>query len=359
MIGHAYFGINTQCLWDENSNGKKQVLINPSPMNILDYCNAVEARDIRVDTNYQRTDKVWPEKAQQYLIESIILGYPIPKLFLHQKIDLKSKRSIKFVVDGQQRTKAIVDYFEGKFAFSSKSTIPKLAGKTFDMLDEESQNDFLTYSLSIDLFVTATREEIIETFRRINSYTVPLNAEEKRHANHHGEMKWFISELAKKYSERLAQLGTLSEKNLARMVGFKFFSELICFLDRGEILTTNAKLLDGLYTKYDKEFSKGVEIKEQVESAMEKLGDWPWLQGLNVVKPHILGMLILTLINESSSKQLQNEMRIKEGLSSLSEAIEVNQSSEWTDFVNAASKTTNDGKRKEVIYKTLAMVLFE
>ncbi|MCA3391461.1 MAG: DUF262 domain-containing protein, partial [Roseomonas sp.] len=187
------------------------MLINASPMNILDYCNAFMSGDIKVDTNYQRTDRVWPTQAQQYLIESIILGYPIPIFFLHQKIDLKSKKSIKYVVDGQQRSRAIIDFFKGNLFISKKSNAPQLAGKSFEMLDENDQNAFLSYSLPIDLFVTASREEIIETFRRINSYTVPLNAEEKRHANNQGEMKWFVNDLAEKYSELLASLGALTE----------------------------------------------------------------------------------------------------------------------------------------------------
>ncbi len=328
-------------------------------MNILDYCNAFEAGDIKVDANYQRTDRVWPEQAQQYLIETIILGYPVPKFFLHQKIDLKSKRSTKFVVDGQQRSRAIVDYFAGKYSISKKSNAVQLAGKTFEMLDEESQNAFLSYSLPIDLFVTASREEIIETFRRINSYTVPLNAEEMRHANYQGEMKWFIYDLATKYSEQLAQLGTLSEKNLARMVDFKFFTELVCFLVRNEIITTNAKLLDSLYAKYDKEFQAATEIRLKVDSSLETLRHWPWLQGLNVVKPHILEMILMALINEAPNKQLRNEMRIKEGLSALSEAIENGDSAEWAEFVKAASRTTNDRNRKLVIYASLVRVLFE
>lgn len=334
------------------------MLINPSPMNILDYCDAFLNGDIKVDSNYQRTDKVWPEQAQQYLIETIILGYPIPKFFLHQQIDLKSKRSKKYVVDGQQRSRAIVNYFTGKFSISKKSMVSRLAGKSFEMLNEDDQNAFLSYSLPIDLFVTASREEIIETFRRINSYTVPLNAEEKRHANHQGEMKWFVYQLASEYSEQLASLGTLTEKNLARMVDFKFFSEIVCFIDRGEIVTTNAKLLDNLYVKYDKEFSNAVSYKEKIGFALTIISGWPWLHELNVVKPHIMQMIIMSLINESPLRPLRNEPLIKEGFSELSEAIETGGNEKWATFVKAAEKTTNDKARRLVIYDSVSRVMF-
>ena len=40
-------------------------------------------------------------------------------------------------------------------------------------------------------------------------------------------------------------------------------------------------------------------------------------------------------------------------------AIEINDTKEWADFVIAASKTTNDGKRKQIIYNTLVSVLFK
>lgn len=334
------------------------MLINASPMNILDYCNAFLAGDIKVDPNYQRTDRVWPDEARQYLIETIILGYPVPKFFLHQKIDLKSKKSMKFVVDGQQRSRAIVDFFAGKFSMSKKTNPPQLAGKTFDMLDDNEQNAFLSYSLPIDLFVTASREEIIETFRRINSYTVPLNAEEKRHANNQGEMKWFVYDLAKTYSEKLALLGTLTEKNLARMVDLKFFSEIVCFIDNEKIVTTNAKLLDDLYSKHDKVFNNAIAVRDKIDFAMNIIGNWNWLQGLNVVKQHILEMIILSLINESPTKAMKPEAKIKEGFSELSEAIETGTSATWSDFVKAAEKTTNDKTRKSVIYASVTKVIF-
>lgn len=334
------------------------MLINPSPMNVLDYCTAFLNGSIKVDQKYQRTDKVWPVQAQQYLIESIILGFPIPKLFLHQHIDVKSKKSMKFVVDGQQRSKAIIDFFSGKIAISRKSNAAQLAGKTFESLGEDEQNAFLSYSLPIDLFVTASREEIIETFRRINSYTVPLNAEEKRHANHQGEMKWFVYDLATRYSEQLTLIGSLSEKNLARMVDFKFFSEIVLFIDRDQIVTTTAKLLDNLYGRYDKEFPNAAGTKDKIDNAMGIILGWPWLQGLNVVKPHILQMILMSLIYECPTKTLQPEVMIKSAFSELSEAIEGGVAVPQSPFVEAASRTTNDKSRKLVIYKYISGVLF-
>lgn len=334
------------------------MIIISNPMNVLDYCNATTEGSIKVDTNYQRTDKVWPEKAKQYLIETVILGYPIPKLFLHQKIDLKSKKSTKYIVDGQQRSKAIYDYFIGKFSLSNSSTNPELAGKKFNSLNEDYQNAFLSYPLPIDLFVQASREEIIETFRRINSYTVPLNAEEKRHANHQGVMKWFVYDLARKYSERLAVIGTFTDKNLSRMADFRFFSEVVVFLDSKEIVTMNSSQLDKLYAKYDPEFPNADYVNSKLEQAMSIVFGWNWLTGLNVVRTYIMQMIILSIANNLEHHALLSEDLIKENLSALSEAIETEDKDKFAKFVVATSKTTNEKSRKIVIYEYVTKALF-
>jgi hypothetical protein len=60
------------------------------------------------------------------------------------------------------------------------SRISDIAGKSYSELDETSQHRFLDYGLSVNLFVSTTREEVRKVFRRMNSYTVPLNAEEHR-----------------------------------------------------------------------------------------------------------------------------------------------------------------------------------
>jgi len=335
------------------------MLISPSPMNILDYCNDFISGKIRVDTNYQRTDKVWPPQAKRYLIESILLGYPIPKFFLHQKIDAKSRTALKYIVDGQQRTMAIIEFFQNKISISKACKNLDIAGKSFDSLSDEYQDRFLSYSIPVDLFVTAQKEEIIETFRRINSYTVPLNSEEKRHANHQGDMKWFIHALATNFSNQLLEIGVFTDKNLARMADYKFYAEIILFLDKNKIVTTTAKPLDDLYAKYDKEFQNASVYLERLENAFTIAIGWEWLNGLQITATHIFQMLIASILFNEGKEFLSEEI-IHLNLSSLSEALEQGfAATEHRDFLASASKTTNDGTRRTEICNILTSMIYK
>ena len=59
------------------------------------YCQQMREKSIIVNHDYQRSDKVWPPAARSYLIETILLGFPIPKLSLYQTTDLKTKKTKK------------------------------------------------------------------------------------------------------------------------------------------------------------------------------------------------------------------------------------------------------------------------
>ena len=73
---------------------------------VADYCEMLDRKEVRVNREYQRSDEVWPRTAQSFLVETILLNFPVPKLFLHQQADPRTGRPIKEIVDGQQRTKA-------------------------------------------------------------------------------------------------------------------------------------------------------------------------------------------------------------------------------------------------------------
>jgi Protein of unknown function DUF262 len=166
-------------------------------MTVVDYCAGMDRKEIIVNRDYQRSDKVWPDSAKSYLIESAILGYPIPKLFLYQRTDVKSRKTIKEIVDGQQRSMAIYEFFHDEFILAGSLDTEELRGNRYSQLEPELQHKFLDFSLSIDLFVSAARSQVVEVFRRMNSYTVPLNPEEHRHASFQGRFKWFINRISK------------------------------------------------------------------------------------------------------------------------------------------------------------------
>jgi hypothetical protein len=52
-------------------------------MTVAAYCASIDRGDVKVNRDYQRSDKVWPESARGYLIETIILGFPLPKMYLY------------------------------------------------------------------------------------------------------------------------------------------------------------------------------------------------------------------------------------------------------------------------------------
>src|SRR3546814_11326305 len=92
----------------------------------------------------------------------------------------------KEIVDGQQRIKTIVRFHEDGLSLQGES---KYAGKRFSDLDEEIQNKFVSYTVSVDVIRNATRAEIIQMFRRMNAYTLPLNEPKKRNYYFKGAFK--------------------------------------------------------------------------------------------------------------------------------------------------------------------------
>ena len=188
---------------------------------VSDYCAAMDRGEIVVNREYQRSERVWPDIARSFLIETMLLGFPMPKLYLYSVVDLKKRKTVKEIVDGQQRSMAIKEFFDDKFVLSRKLEIEDFCGKKFSELDPEWQQKFITYAISADLFVSATDEEVRETFRRMNSYTIPLNPEEQRHAEFQGVFKWFVHRIAKANQGIFVRAGIFGDKPLVRMQDLK------------------------------------------------------------------------------------------------------------------------------------------
>jgi hypothetical protein len=265
-------------------------------MTVAEYCAAMHRNEIIVNKNYQRSDQVWPDVARSFLIESILLGFPIPKIYLHSITHLKTRQTIKEIVDGQQRSRAIFDFFFDKLTLSRHLETEEIRELTYSDLPDEWKSRFISASISIDLFLAATPDEVVQVFRRMNSYTVPLNPEELRNAEYQGAFKWFIYEKSGKYAVPLTGLGVFGAKGLVRMQDLKLYTEILHAVEHG-ITTTNKKALDSLYREYDKTFSRSVEFNELIDFAFDRIVQMSFLKGSNLAKPYMIYSLTLALID--------------------------------------------------------------
>ena len=109
-------------------------------------------------------------------------------------MDIRKGATIREVVDGQQRLNAIFDYLRDGFAVQKfhNSTV---GGLKFSEFSENERERFLNYELSVALLVGATDPDVLDIFARINSFTITLNAQEKRNAKYFGAFKIFVYSL--------------------------------------------------------------------------------------------------------------------------------------------------------------------
>jgi hypothetical protein len=345
------------------------VEIDQTQDTVANYCNALRRDEVEVNRDYQRSDRVWPLAARQFLIETILLDYPIPKLSLHQVTDLKTKSSLRYVVDGQQRTRAIFDFFNGDLRLAASTVIPSGAGKKLDDLDTDLQEQFLNYLLSLDLLQNAVPDEVRDVFRRINAYTVPLNPEESRHARFQGPFKWFVYRIAADFGAGLEALGTFSEKQLVRMQDTKLVSEICHAAIRG-IQTTSKSKLDRLYRDFDRTFEEEPDLDRRVRQAIGRLLDLKGIYRSELAKSYQVYAMILALmhfdeplatISDAIPPREHGELDLDEattGLAVVEEAlVDDSTTGPYGDFVRASSSRTNVADQRVTRVATLYEVL--
>lgn len=134
-------------------------------------------KNINPTPEYQRYS-VWNKKQQQLLMDSIYQGMDIPKLYLRKT---KDGSEFKYeAVDGQQRMRAIWEFYENKYVLNNEST-PDLNGKCYNDLEMEERQKFDMFNFSVVIIREASDPEIREMFCRLQNGK-PLNAAEKRNA---------------------------------------------------------------------------------------------------------------------------------------------------------------------------------
>ncbi len=168
---------------------------------------------LELSPDFQRRS-VWSDKAKSYLIDTILRGKPMPKILITQR--LEGAKNVRVVVDGQQRLRAILSYFDGDFKIS-KAHDKDLSRHTYSTLPGGLDKEFLKYELGVDLLFDIPYNEILDIFARINSYTVKLEPQEIFNARYLGYFKQTIYRLGFRYVNYFIESGILTRSKVTRM----------------------------------------------------------------------------------------------------------------------------------------------
>ncbi|WP_165418843.1 GmrSD restriction endonuclease domain-containing protein [Rhizobium ruizarguesonis] len=145
---------------------------------------------------------VWTNNNASKLIESIILNVPIPPCYLSQNDDFELD-----VIDGQQRLYSIYRFVENQFELSNLEVISEFNGDRFFELSPKIQRQIKTHTLRCVLITNESHPEVkFDVFERLNTNTVPLNAQELRNCVYRGTLNLLLNECSE-YQSWLKILG--------------------------------------------------------------------------------------------------------------------------------------------------------
>lgn len=158
---------------------------------------------------YQR-DFIWTQKHRSQFIESVILGLPVPFIFVAETEDGQLE-----VVDGAQRIQTIESFITGDLKLNKLDTLNNLNGFTYEDLPTKQQNKFKTKALRIIVLEEQTSLELRqEIFRRINTSGSRARPSEIRRGAFAGEFMDFIKKCAK--DQRFIDVCPISKIMVAR-----------------------------------------------------------------------------------------------------------------------------------------------
>jgi len=156
----------------------------PTTQDIAWFLDLASRNRIEFDPPYQRRS-VWNQEYKDHFIDTLLLGYPCPPIFLYKRIDDNGQTSYA-LVDGKQRLTAILEFVNGNFPIWKGSPCIELRGKLFSELETEVRIAFYDYDMLVD-YLPTNEEGIIQViFDRLNRNVARLQPQELRHAKFNG-----------------------------------------------------------------------------------------------------------------------------------------------------------------------------
>jgi len=233
---------------------------------ISDLLGFYNAKSLDINPWYQRRS-VWSAPQKAYLMNTIFEKKPVPSIYIRQQIDIEHEKSLKEVVDGQQRVRTIISYRADEFAAKH----PAHKGRVkYSQLTAAQKSSLLSTSLSVGYLIGATDQDVIEIFGRINSVSKTLNPMEKLNALFSGDFKQFCLNQAVARLPLWRSTGLFSANEISRMQEVQFMADLIINLIEG-LIDYNPSKIKKYFKDFDEDFSQEEGLTTRLEAVFQRL----------------------------------------------------------------------------------------
>jgi len=340
----------------------------PRSYSVNDFLSWSDRDELVLQPKFQRRD-VWSPKAKSHLIDTILRGLPIPIIFVRQNVDPKQRKTVREVVDGQQRLRAVISFAKDEFSVL-KSQNSAVGGKTFSHLPLDAQQRLLNFEFSVVLLEEVSDADVLDIFARLNTYAQKLTAQELLNAAYFGEFKQTVYSLGLEHLEFWRQHGILQDKQIMRMAEAELTTEILVVMLTG--IQHRRNKIDDLYESKDDSFSEKakvtIEFKAVIDAITNCLGDSlkntifsrrVLFHSLFCAFYHVMYGIPKTpeLGTGGRHRQISSPelLRVKDALHALGKKYKgASPSSEMDKFISASQKATGDREQRITRVKTIA-----
>lgn len=339
----------------------------PQIYRINDILSWSERKELILSPKFQRRT-VWSPRGKSYLIDSILKGFPIPPFFIREKILVRERKTVREVVDGQQRLRTILEFVNDGFSVM-KIHDEEVAGLKYSQLSEELQQTILSYPLSVNTLIGTDDSTVFDIFSRLNAYSVPLNDQEKLNALYVGVFKQFIDKLSKSQFIFWEENKIISKSQIGRMKEVEFTAELICAMLFG--LQNGKKIVRDTYKKLDDEFIHSELMEKRFSQTLEEckiiLDDS--IQEFEFKRMPLFYSLYTALYDlkyglENTDDNTENEMNLENLADVQTELYKINSTingdeeyEEYERFKNASKSSTDKITNRKYRHEVLKSII--
>ncbi|MEU2592872.1 DUF262 domain-containing protein [Streptomyces albidoflavus] len=192
---------------------------------VAEFRSLDKSGELILQPEYQR-QAVWPERAKVSLMETILLGYPIPEIYLAYETSPEGEQTAS-VVDGQQRLTSLLDFLKNKFpldGLEDERLREKFEGKLFKELPDDVRQEFFQYRFPIRRLSNLADEFVRAVFARVNRVNMVLTEQELRNALLPGPFNDFLKDCAA--HQLSTESGVFSGERRKRGGDLEFYAEV-------------------------------------------------------------------------------------------------------------------------------------